>query len=128
MFAMSGDGTDDVTIPVVFLFYQDASQLLQAVTANPALEVTVADMRSMQQHDGAGGEAIVCSLNIEIAFTVASEHLMASECRLRCTRAVRKVSSQFEYLENQVHGIDITWRTVRGDLTAQPRTITFLWG
>lgn len=52
MFAMSGDGTDDVTIPVVFLFYQDASQLLQAVSANPALEVTVADMRSMQQRDG----------------------------------------------------------------------------
>jgi mannosidase alpha-like ER degradation enhancer 3 len=56
MFAMSGDGTDDITIPVVFLFYQDASQLLQAVSANPALEVTVADMRSMQQQDGAGGK------------------------------------------------------------------------
>jgi mannosidase alpha-like ER degradation enhancer 3 len=60
MFAMSGDGTDDVSIPVVFLFYQDASQLLQAVNGNPALEVTVADMRSMQQHDGTGGKIINC--------------------------------------------------------------------
>ena len=60
MFAMSGDGTDDVTIPVVFLFYQDASQLLQAVGVNPALEVTVADMRSMQQQDGAGEKVINC--------------------------------------------------------------------
>ena len=128
MFAMSGDGTDDVTIPVVFLFYQDASQLLQAVTANPALEVTVADMRSMQQHDGAGGEVIVCSLNIEIAFTVATEHPMASECRLRCTRPVRKVSSHFEYLENQVNGIDVTWQPVGGDLTARLRTVTLPWG
>ncbi|PSN33488.1 hypothetical protein C0J52_15395 [Blattella germanica] len=53
MFAMSGDGTDDVTIPVVFLFYQDASQLLQAVGRNPALEVTVADMRALQQDSSA---------------------------------------------------------------------------
>jgi mannosidase alpha-like ER degradation enhancer 3 len=60
MFAMSGDGTDDVTIPVVFLFYQDASQLLQAVSANPGLELTVADMRSMQQHDAAGGKVTNC--------------------------------------------------------------------
>jgi mannosidase alpha-like ER degradation enhancer 3 len=60
MFAMSGDGTDDVTIPVVFLFYQDASQLLQAVSGNPALEVTVADMRSVQQQDLAGGKVINC--------------------------------------------------------------------
>jgi mannosidase alpha-like ER degradation enhancer 3 len=60
MFAMSGDGTDDVTIPVVFLFYHDASQLLQAVSANPALEVTVADMRSMQHNDGAGRDIIFC--------------------------------------------------------------------
>lgn len=49
MFAMSGDGTDDVTIPVVFLFYQDASQLMDAMYINPALEVTVTDLRAIQQ-------------------------------------------------------------------------------
>jgi hypothetical protein len=54
MFAMSGDGTDDITIPVVFLFYEDASQLLQAVGTNPALEVTVADVRAIQQQHGTG--------------------------------------------------------------------------
>jgi mannosidase alpha-like ER degradation enhancer 3 len=58
MFAMSGDGMDDVNIPVVFLFYRDASQLLHAVSGDPALEVTVADMRSTQQHDGTGGKVI----------------------------------------------------------------------
>jgi hypothetical protein len=54
MFAMSGDSTDDVNIPVVFLFYQDASQLLQAVNDSPGLEVTVADMKALQQQDGTG--------------------------------------------------------------------------
>lgn len=54
MFAMSGDGTDDVNIPVVFLFYQDASQLLQAVSSSPALEVTVAGMKTLEQQRGTG--------------------------------------------------------------------------
>ena len=36
------------------------------------------------------------------------------------TRAVRKVSSHFEYLENRSRGLDVTWQPVRGDLTAHP--------
>jgi hypothetical protein len=43
MFAMSGDGTDDVTIPVVFLFSQDAWKLLNALTQDPTTIVTLAD-------------------------------------------------------------------------------------
>ncbi|BET00321.1 Glycosyl hydrolase family 47 [Nesidiocoris tenuis] len=46
MFAMSGDGTDDVTIPVVFLFYDDAWQLLNAIIEDPLMKVTLADRRS----------------------------------------------------------------------------------
>ena len=33
------------------------------------------------------------------------------------TRSVRKVSSHFEYLENRLRGLDVTWQPVRGDLT-----------
>jgi hypothetical protein len=33
-------------------------------------------------------------------------------------RAVWKVSSHFEYLENWSHGFDVTWQPVRGDLSA----------
>lgn len=40
MFAMSGDGTDDVLIPVVFLFSVDGETLKKAITANPELEVS----------------------------------------------------------------------------------------
>ncbi|KAF6201195.1 hypothetical protein GE061_005642 [Apolygus lucorum] len=46
MFAMSGDGTDDVDIPVVFLFYDDAWKLLNALAENPAMEVSLADRQS----------------------------------------------------------------------------------
>lgn len=40
---MSGDGKNDVTIPAVFLFYQDASQLLKAIQENPGIEISIAD-------------------------------------------------------------------------------------
>lgn len=40
MFAMSGDGKDDVTIPVVFLFSVDGVTLKQALEKNPDLEVS----------------------------------------------------------------------------------------
>ena len=43
-------------------------------------------------------------------------------------RDVRKISSHFEYLENRSRGLDVTWLPVRGDLTAQPRTVTLPWG
>jgi len=35
MFAMSGDGkeVDDVTIPVVFLFFMEAAELMKAINA-----------------------------------------------------------------------------------------------
>ena len=36
------------------------------------------------------------------------------------TRAVRKVSGRFEYLENWWRGLDVTWQPVRGDLTVHP--------
>jgi hypothetical protein len=36
------------------------------------------------------------------------------------TRAVRKVSIHFEYLENRLRGLDVTCKPVRGNLTAHP--------
>ncbi|XP_037796951.1 ER degradation-enhancing alpha-mannosidase-like protein 3 [Penaeus monodon] len=43
MFAMSGDGTNDVSIPLVFLFSGDAEVLLKALQENPDLEVVLSD-------------------------------------------------------------------------------------
>jgi len=36
------------------------------------------------------------------------------------TRAVRRVSSNFEYLENRSRGLDLTWQPLRGNLTVHP--------
>ena len=40
------------------------------------------------------------------------------------TRAGRKISSHFKYLENRSSGLDITWQPVRGDLTVHPQTLS----
>jgi len=39
------------------------------------------------------------------------------------TRAVRKVSSHFAYLENRSRDLDVTWQSVRGDVTAHASTV-----
>jgi len=44
------------------------------------------------------------------------------------TRAIRKVSGHFEYLENWSCGCDVTWQPVRRYLTALPWTVTLPWG
>jgi hypothetical protein len=36
------------------------------------------------------------------------------------TWAVRKTSCHFENLENRFRGLDVTWQSVRGDLTVLP--------
>jgi PA domain len=51
LFAMSGDGKDDVRIPVLFLLQQDALQLLQAVSLDPELEVTLSEQGETEAMD-----------------------------------------------------------------------------
>ena len=43
LFSMSGDGTDDVSIPMVFMFSNDAKNLLESLQSHPKLEVTLMD-------------------------------------------------------------------------------------
>merc|ERR1719273_1155932 len=43
LFSMSGDGTDDVSIPMVFMFSNDAKNLLESLKSHPKLEVTLMD-------------------------------------------------------------------------------------
>lgn len=39
LFAMSGDGQSDVTIPIVFLFFKEGQRLLEAAYEYPELQV-----------------------------------------------------------------------------------------
>lgn len=46
MFSMSGDGTDDVVIPAVLLFAEDASKLLLALSQDPKIKVTIKEYKN----------------------------------------------------------------------------------
>lgn len=46
IFSMSGDGTNDVIIPTVFLFAEDASNLLLALARDPNVEVTLSEYKN----------------------------------------------------------------------------------
>ena len=43
-------------------------------------------------------------------------------------RAVRKVSSHFEYPENRSRGLHVIWHPAREGLTVYPITVTLPWG
>ncbi|KAF5286726.1 hypothetical protein FQR65_LT12459 [Abscondita terminalis] len=45
LFSMSGDGNDDIQIPVVFLFAQDASKLLLALSSDRNTEVAISELK-----------------------------------------------------------------------------------
>ena len=51
LFAMSGDGTDDVTIPLVFLYSSDAELLLRALDADANLEASLAESSPLLKGD-----------------------------------------------------------------------------
>lgn len=58
MFAMSGDGRDDVKIPVVFLFTREAEVLIAAIRADPSLEITLRAVKELSDlhYDAAADE------------------------------------------------------------------------
>ncbi|XP_060809884.1 ER degradation-enhancing alpha-mannosidase-like protein 3 [Amyelois transitella] len=49
LFAMSGDGKDDIKIPAVFLFSQEAKFLIDALKVNPDLVLIVGELKSLQK-------------------------------------------------------------------------------
>ncbi|XP_063393552.1 ER degradation-enhancing alpha-mannosidase-like protein 3 [Cydia fagiglandana] len=49
MFAMSGDGKDDIQIPAVFLFTREGDYLLDAMNQDPELIVTVGELKSLKR-------------------------------------------------------------------------------
>lgn len=47
MFAMSGDGIDDVKIPSVFLYTREKNVLMKAISNNPDLEVNIFSLKTL---------------------------------------------------------------------------------
>lgn len=66
MFSMSGDGTDDVNIPAVFLFSQDASKLLLARSNNLNIEVTISEFKDIHNFSQYEEESMFQKLKVSV--------------------------------------------------------------
>ncbi|XP_063837448.1 ER degradation-enhancing alpha-mannosidase-like protein 3 [Ostrinia nubilalis] len=70
LFAMSGDGKDDIHIPAVFLYSKEAEYLTEVLYSNPELAVIVGDLKSLkrefegEQCDGGNCEAVIESTDV----------------------------------------------------------------
>ncbi|KAM7305706.1 ER degradation-enhancing alpha-mannosidase-like protein 3 isoform X2 [Ixodes scapularis] len=90
-FAMSGDGTDDVQIPVVFLFTEDGEMLLNTFKDNPGLIVKLADFNIATIAEGMAGPGDNLSL--------ASGSASAAEDKPQATQAeLLRVTQQLQML------------------------------
>lgn len=49
LFAMSGDGKDDIEIPAIFLYAQEGVHLTEALRDEPDLHVTIGELKSLKQ-------------------------------------------------------------------------------
>ncbi|CAH1286547.1 unnamed protein product [Diabrotica balteata] len=66
MFSMSGDGNDDVKIPAVFLFTQEASKLLLAVSKDPQVEITIRELKDSDNFSQNEEESMFQKLKISV--------------------------------------------------------------
>lgn len=66
MFSMSGDGVDDVKIPAVFLFNQDASKLVLALSKDPRVKVTISEMKASERWSQNEEESMFHKLKISV--------------------------------------------------------------
>lgn len=109
MFAMSGDGKNDVTIPAVFLFYQDASQLLKAIQENPGIEISIADtsnignvilMFNFFSHTNVVFFSFLNYGNTENYLNLNGFHLKKKKV---FTKPGEMVFTKFQYLKSNIH-------------------------
>lgn len=66
IFSMSGDGTDDVVIPTVFLFADDASKLLLALSRSPNIEVTLSEFKNDEGSNHGEEESVFQKLKVSV--------------------------------------------------------------
>ncbi|XP_073954096.1 ER degradation enhancer, mannosidase alpha-like 2 [Choristoneura fumiferana] len=91
MFAMSGDGKDDIEIPAVFLFSLEGQFLTNAMEAEPDLTVTVGELKSLQRQHEVTCEDGNCETVLESVGTPAE-----SESFDHLKKVLSQLVAQFE--------------------------------
>jgi len=123
LFSMSGDGTDDVSIPMVFMFSNDAKNLLESLQSHPKLEVTLMDSSDVEndkvQETKENGNSYDITSPVR-SFLEKSKRQVENYIRdkLSLGEAVQvKDESEFpENAETLLISTDVTTGTIRGSV------------
>lgn len=120
LFAMSGDGKDDIEIPAVFLFSQEGQFLTDSVKEDPGLGITVGELKSIKRDYGNICEDETCdafegALEPTIENKESFDHLkkvlsqLVAQFELSLSSeesALQKSDCKEEIIEGDVHIID----------------------
>lgn len=137
LFAMSGDGKDDIEIPAVFLFSQEGQFLRDSVKEDPGLGVTVGELKSIKRDYGHICEDESCdvfegALEPTIQDKESFDHLkkvlsqLVAQFELSLSSeesALQKSDCKEEVIEGDVHIIDdeFTNKPDRRSICKKPR-------
>ncbi|RVE42316.1 hypothetical protein evm_013029 [Chilo suppressalis] len=99
LFAMSGDGKDDIEIPAVFLFSQEGEYLTELARTNPELAVTVGELKSLKRQYEKNCDGDSCETILE-----SSEVASDKESFDHLKKVLSQLVAQFELsLSNEEH-------------------------
>lgn len=101
LFAMSGDGKDDISIPAVFLFTKEGDYLTEVLYENPELTVTVGELKSLKRQYEKSCEEGNCETVLETP-DVATD----KESFNHLKKVLNQLVAQFELsLSNEEQGL-----------------------
>lgn len=94
LFAMSGDGKDDIEIPAVFLFSQEGQHLTDALKVNPELVVVIGELKSLKREQDAPSECT--DGNCEAVLEAPSDAAADKESFDHLKKVLSQLVAQFE--------------------------------
>lgn len=97
LFAMSGDGKDDIEIPAVFLFSKEGDYLIAALHKNPELTITVGDLNSLKKQYENNCEDDNCE-TVSTMLQAPSDMATDKESFNHLKKILNQLVSQFEVL------------------------------
>lgn len=116
IFAMSGDGKDDIDIPAVFLFASEAALLKEALTAEPELLITVGDLLSLRrQYDNSCAEG-QCDTSLQVPAQATND----KETFDHLKKVLSHIVTQFELTLSNDDTTTSTPKSCTDDVISEP--------
>lgn len=120
MFSMSGDGVDDVKIPVVFLFSQDASNLLLSLSKDPLMEITISEYKSDSNFWSSNSDESVFQ-----KIKVSVQEFLNKHTGIAFTETVKYGSFEANIAADKIH---VTYNKAEDEEVPKEENLSAQWG